>query len=477
MRDLRQFIHKAEEIGELKTIEGVHWDLEIGAICRIVGAIEEPPAIMFDSIDGYPSGYRVLGVPFSTNKRIALALGLPVVETYSDLVSSLREKFNEPVKLIPPVEVNEAPIFQNVDTGDDIDLFKFPTPKWEAGDGGRYIGTGDAVIVQDPDEGWINVSTHRMQIHDKSTATLFFSTGKHGGIIREKYWKQGKACPVAIVCGSDPLLVCVGSSRIPWGVPEYDYMGWWNKEPVEVIKGPATGLPVPAHAEIVIEGEMLPPEVETRIEGPFSEWTGHYTPSKPESAIKVKSVMYRNDPIILGLQPFLGRGIQYSWTPLMISAQVWNHVDNLVPGIKGVWCPPEFHRTMIVLSLEQKYGGHVKQAAMAALSRYNYSVKYIVVVDDDIDPYNIREVLFALSFRADPEKFDIIRESWCDSLEPLLPPSRREAGDITQTAVLISACKPYSWMKKFPTPIEPKINEQLFQKVKHKIQDVLPSKP
>jgi UbiD family decarboxylase len=474
MNDLRQFIKETEEIGELKTIEGAHWDLEAGAICRIMGAGADPPALLFDKIEGYPKGYRVLGVPFSTDNRVAIALGLPVGASRPELVGKLRNKLSEPFKLIPPVELKDGEIMQNIHLGDEVDLFEFPTPKWEPSDGGRYIGTGDTVIVRDPDEGWVNVSTNRVQIHDKSTATIFFAPGKHGGMIREKYWKLGKGCPVVVTCGDDPLLVCIGSSRIPWGMPELDYAGWWKKAPVEVIKGPTTGLPIPAHAEIALEGEMLPPEVETRIEGPFSEWTGHFSPAKPESAFKIKCILHRNEPIILGLHPFLGRGVPYGWMPLVISAQVWNHLDSLVPGIKGVWCPPEFHRTMIVISLSQKYGGHAKQAALAALARYNYSVKYIVIVDDDVDPYDIREVLFALAFRADPEKFDIIRDSWCDSLEPLLSPYKRQTADITQTAMLITACKPYSWIKNFPPAVEGKVSPQLLAQIKRKFKTLVP---
>ncbi|MDP2916317.1 MAG: UbiD family decarboxylase [Dehalococcoidia bacterium] len=474
MKDLRQFIQMTEEMGELKTIEGAHWNLEIGAICRLVGAGSDPRALLFDKIEGYKAGYRILANPFCTDKRVALGLGLTVETSRPELVRKLRDKLNEPLKLIPPVEVKDAPILQNVQTGDDVDLFKFPTPKWQARDGGRYIGTGDNVIMKDPDEGWVNVSTNRVQIHDKSTATIYFAPGKHGGMIREKYWKRGQSCPVAITCGSEPLLVVIGSSAIPWGMPEYDYAGWWKKEPLEVIKGPTTGLPIPAHAEIALEGEMVPPDVETRIEGPFSEWTGHYSPAKPESAVRIKCVLHRNDPIILGVLPFLGRGVPYGHTPLVISAQVWNHLDRLVPGVKGVWCPPEFHRNTIVISLAQKYGGHAKQAALGALSRYNYSVKYVIVVDDDIDPYNIREVLFALAFRADPEKFDIIRDSWCDGLEPLLSPFKRQTEDITHTAVLITACKPYAWMKDFPPAADVNVSQQLLEQIGRKFKGVLP---
>ncbi|MFC1861604.1 hypothetical protein ACFLYL_04980, partial [Chloroflexota bacterium] len=128
--------------------------------------------------------------------------------------------------------------------------------------------------------------------------------------------------------------------------------------------------------------------------------------------------------------PFLGRGHIHGWMQYMISARIWSTLDGIVSGVKGVWCPPEFHRTTIVISIEQKHGGHAKQAALAALGQYGYNIKYIIMVDDDIDPFNIREVTFALAFRADPEKFDIIKETWCDSLTPTLSPLQRQDDNI-----------------------------------------------
>ncbi len=465
MKDLREFIDKVQQIGELRVVKGANWDLEIGAITYLVAKRPDPPALLFDNIQGYKAGYRILSIPYSTDKRMALSLGLPPELRGLELVRKMRDKMSEPLNLIPPVVVKGGPVLENVHTGNEVNLFEFPTPMWQAGDGGRYIGTGDTVIVKDPDEGWVNLGVHRVQIHDKSTATIMHEAGKHGGMIREKYWSRGQGCPVAVTCGGDPLLVFVGSVRVPWGMPEYDYAGWLRNEPVEVIKGPATGLPIPAHAEIVLEGEMLPPAVDSRLEGPFSEATGHYSPAEMESAFKVKAILHRNNPIILAHLPFLGRGISVGWAELRSSAMIWSHLDGVVPGVKGVWSPPEFPRT-VVISIEQKYGGHAKQVALAALARHSYNRKYVIVVDDDIDPSDIREVLFAVSLRADPEKFDIIRDSWCNHLMPLLSPQQKEMGDITQTAMLIMACKPYYWIKDFPPSIT--TSPELEEKVKEK---------
>lgn len=471
-KDLRQFIQIVEEIGELRVVEGANWDLEIGAVTFQLAAGSNPPAVLFDKIEGYKAGYRVLTIPCSTDKRLALILGLPVEATRLELVRKLRDKLKEPLELIPPAEVKDGPILENIYTGNEVDLFKFPAPRWTASDGGRYIGTGDNVIVRDPDEGWVNVSTHRIQIHDKSTATIFVEPGQHLGMIREKYWKRGQCCPVAVTCGGDPLLVSVSGTRIPWGVPEYDYAGWWKKEPLEVIKGPTTGLPIPAYAEIALEGEIVPLDIETKIEGPFAEFTGHYSPAGPESVFKVKRILHRNDPILLGVLPYLGPGVPV-WTDWQIMpAQIWGELDRIVPGIRGVWSPDEFALgRCLVISLKQQYPGHAKHAAMAALGYNPFARRYIIVVDDDVDPMNIREVLFAVGQRAEPELFDIIRGNWTSRLEPLFAdPEKRRTKDLTISTAIILACKPFHWIEDFPPSV--KIEPELQEKVRKKWGEV-----
>jgi len=473
MKDLREFIQKVKEIGELQVIEGASWDLEIGALTLEIAAGSNPPALLFDKIEGYKPGYRILTISCSTDRRLALILGLPVGATRLQLVRALKDKLSEPVKLIPPVEVKDGPIMENVDTGEEVDLFKFPSLKWTPTDGGRYIGTGDTVIARDPEEGWVNVSTHRIQIHDKSTATIFVEPGQHIGTIREKYWSQGQSCPVVVTCGGDPLLVSIASTRIPWGVPEYDYAGWWGKEPVEVIKGPTTGLPIPAYAEMAFEGEMLPLDTESRIEGPFAEFTGHYSPAGPAAVFKVKRILHRNDPILLGVITYLGPGIP-TWTRGPITAaRIWSELDRLMPDVRGVWAPDDFGlERCLVVALKQQYPGHAKQAALAAAGLYPFCRRYIIVVDDDIDPTNLREVLFSVGNRADSEAIDIVRGNWTSKLDPLLAnPEKKRNNDLTMPIAIILACKPFQWIEQFPPPVS--VGQELQEKVREKWQGLL----
>src|SRR5215468_1268881 len=235
--DVRDIIDYADGIGELARINGADWDLEIGVLAEIF-AHSNPgraPAVLFEAY---------------------------------------RDRMKGSFKLIPPVAVTEGPLVENVDRDDAVDLFKFPVPMIHEKDGGRYIGTYCGVIMRDPDSGWVNLGTYRVVAHDRNTAGVWISPGKHGRLIREKYFKKGEPCPVVVCCGLDPVLFLAGSHEIKHGVTEYAYAGGHRGRPYETIASELHGLPMPARAEIAFEGEFLPNE--TRPEGPFGEFTGYY---------------------------------------------------------------------------------------------------------------------------------------------------------------------------------------------------------
>jgi 4-hydroxy-3-polyprenylbenzoate decarboxylase len=150
----------------------------------------------------------------------------------------------------------------------------------------------------------------------------------------------------------------------------------------------------------------------------------------------------------------------------MRAARVWNMLDNLVPGIKGVWIYFETGPNNVVISLEQKYGGHAKQVALAALGEVSYETKLVVIVDDDIDPSNLRHVLWAVGQRSDPEEWEVIKGTWAGYLDPRLSPQKKEIGNLTHSTAIILACKPYHWIKDFPPAV--KEDPSLEQKVKEK---------
>src|SRR5229473_2276790 len=150
-------------LGELRVLEGVDWQENIGRIAEMLVHTDGAPAVLFDHIPGYPDGYRVLTNAQGERPRLAVSLGLPVGISAFDLMDEWERRMDT-VKPIPPEIVDTGPVLENVFEGDDIDLERFPTPKWHEQDGGRYLGTGVCVITKDPDSDWINMGTYRVMI-------------------------------------------------------------------------------------------------------------------------------------------------------------------------------------------------------------------------------------------------------------------------------------------------------------------------
>src|SRR5581483_897391 len=293
--DLRTFLAESDRMGELKVIRGADPHLEIGAIAELA-LDQDGPALLFDDVVGYPTGYRVASNVTSSRRRALMALGMDIGLPEEEIAPKFQDIF-EQYRPLPPRVVDSGPILENVQTGADVDLLQFPVPHWHELDGGRYIGTGLGVIQRDPDTGAVNVGAYRVQLHDRNTLMIFSEPDSDGRSIMEKHWKRGEACPVAITFGPEPLLflsACSTNGSPRHSMEEYEYTGYLAGEPVPVIRGSVTGLPISAGSEIAIEGEIPPPDRESHVEGPFAEWTGYYEySSTPEPVIHVKALYYR----------------------------------------------------------------------------------------------------------------------------------------------------------------------------------------
>jgi UbiD family decarboxylase len=411
-------------------------------------AEQNGPLLLFDNIPGYRKGFRIATNVLATPRRFALALGLPTELPKLEILRAWREKLRG-LKPFPPTEVPSGPVSENIFERERVDLENFPAPKWHEHDGGRYIGTGDMVITRDPDSGWINVGTYRACVVDKNRVTLWIIEHKHGRQIATKYWKRNRACPVAVVLGCEPATWLAAPSAAKIGVSEYDYAGALRGAPVEVLRLPSSGLPVPATSEIILEGEIPPPEEESEREGPFGEWPGYYTHSGRETVVRVQRIMHRNDPILLGNPPLLPITERYG-IPLF-GARIWDHLEHSgVSDVQGVWC--HCHTLMVVVALHQRYPGHAMHAltAVAGLNTGASMYRYFVAVDDDIDPADLKQVIWAMCTRVDPEDSIQTLKSWSSDLDPRLPPERRDRGDFTMSRMLIDACKPFTWRERFP---------------------------
>jgi 4-hydroxy-3-polyprenylbenzoate decarboxylase len=476
--DLRLFLETLEKMGRLRVVNGADWDLEIGTINELM-AERQGPALIFDNIKDYPPGFRVATNLLHHRVGQKLAFGFREDMTDLECVSEWKNRWNE-YKPIKPVIVKNGPIKENVLTGNEIDIYKFPTPKWHTHDGGRYIGTGVVTITRDPEDGWVNCGTYRVMIQDKTTLAFYASPGKHATIMREKYWAMGKPCPVAMCFGQDPILFAISTMSLPWGVSEYEMAGYIKGKGVEVMIDPGTGLPIQASAEIVACGFSPPPEVDSRPEGPFGEWQGYYASgTRTEPVVHIETLYHRNNPILFGQPPV--KPPVNTWFPIPIHTAtfLWNQLEKAgMMDIKGVYVHGPGNRIIAVISLKQRYLGHAKQVATLAgafLQGGACTGRYIITVDEDIDPSNLDEVLWAVSTRCDPEKYIHIVPGFLTSpLDPMISPDKRARKDYTTAKVFINACKPYHWKDQFP-PINvaaPELRKKVLSKWSNLFKEV-----
>ncbi|NIO06692.1 MAG: UbiD family decarboxylase, partial [Deltaproteobacteria bacterium] len=386
------------------------------------------PALLFDRISQYPPNFRIASNVCSTRKRSLLAIGMDPELTENESMKLFKQKWDN-FKPIPPVRVQSGTVMENIQNGEDVDLMKIPVPVWHELDGGPYIGTGLAIIVKDPDEGWVNLGSYRLQRHDRNTTGIFSEPGNDGTKIMKKYWAQGKACPVAVSLGPEPIifLTASGCTGCPKGIPEYDYAGFLLGEPIPILEGPLTGLPISADSEIAIEGEIPSPDTESRPEGPFGEWTGYYMGgSIPEPVIRVKALYHRNDPILFGASPLKPHDEAYSFSlPMIFVTGVLTRLQKQGIPVRRVSNPVKMGVTVITIEQQQKDD---VERAMKAIDQVQGPHRLFILVDDDVDPEDPRDVLWAVATRYDPStgaRLSTIESEWL--LDPLRKVEERAA--------------------------------------------------
>jgi UbiD family decarboxylase len=392
-------------------------------------------------------------------------LNLPFDLSTIEVIDRLRQRLRSLVPVEPRV-LSSGPVMENRKTGKDINIFDIPVPRWHSGDGGRYLGTAHLVVTRDPETGVENVGCYRVMVHDENKLALYISPGKHGRVHMEKTLGAGKPMPVAMAFGQHPLMFVAATQAVPPGVNEYAWAGGLVGQPLNVIECPITGLHVPAAAEIVIEGEIVPGD---RLpEGPFGEWPGYYASARrAEPVVHLKALYHRDDPILTGAPPFKPT-IHGMYRSMLRGAMIWNGVEQGgVPDVMGVYVPPPAQRFMIVIAIKQRYPGHAKQAALMAGQCHAgaYLGRYVVVVDDDIDITNLNEVVWAMCTRCNPEdSIDILRRTWSGPLDPIIP---REKKGFNSRAI-IDATRPFEWKDQFPavSKVDQKTHDEVSAKWK-----------
>lgn len=414
-KELRGYLDALEAIGEVQRIEkDVALDLEIGAVSRRAGETGQA-APLFENIPERP-GFRVLGAPGGTSSkpgqwlaRIALALGLPATATGREIVDAFAAARARPG--IPPVVVETGPCKENIHTGDDIDLLELPAPLLHDGDGGRYLNTFGIICVETPDKSWRSWSIARIMVVDGKRMAGIIAPNQHIGMVRQTWTDIGEEMPFALALGAQPVLPYVGGMPLPEFVNEADYAGAITGEGIECVRAETVDVLVPATAEIVVEGHVS--MTDTAPEGPMGEYAGYLWegPPTPKPTYHVTAITHRDNailPISVAGEPpeenhtawgipnageivFLlreeGFPVATAWSTLE-SANHW-----FVIAVEMGWrertglTGSELCRRIADILFEKKGGMGTP--------------KYIVV-NDDIDITNTKEVVWAFATRNHP---------------------------------------------------------------------------
>ncbi len=416
-RDLRDFIKFLENKGELRRIKTeVNPELEVTEILdRLVKS--NGPAVLFENVKGFD--IPILANIFGSIQRIKVALdvedleniGKGIVELIkpeipSGLVGKIKgvSKLRDVLSIFPKV-VKSGPCKDIILKGDEVDLSKFPIPKFWPKDGGRFI-TLPLVFTKDPETGERNVGMYRMQVFDAKTTGMHWHIQKHGATHYRKAEELGRPLEVAVALGGDPATMLSAPAPLPDGFDEMVFAGILRKKPVELVKCETVDLEVPANAEIVLEGYIDPNE--RRSEGPFGDHTGYYSLPDLFPVFHVMCITHREKPIypatLTGKPPkedsYIGKAIERMFLP-MIRFQL--------PEIRDINLPIESAvHNLCIVSIKKRYPGQAKKVMFAVWGMGQLSsTKCIVVVDDTVNVQDLGEVLWAVSTRIDPQR-DII---------------------------------------------------------------------
>ena len=390
-RDLREFLALLEEKGELlKTKKPVDVKFEISSYIRKTSD-QRGPALFFENVKNFDM--PVVGGIFATRERAFLAL-----ETSSqDYVHKFQNALDH---LLPPKLVSNAPCKDVIYTGDDVDLTRLPIPIFSEKDPAPFITLGLS-ISRDPQGGGKNTSIYRLQLKGRNRLGIM---AQH--LVRQLVEAEslGKGLPIAIAIGTDPVLPLATQWMAPYGTDEMALAGALRGEPVEVVKAETVDLEVPATAEIVIEGNVLPNVREQ--EGPFGEVSGYYTPANPKPLIEVSAITHRKNPIYQAALTGMPTTENHILKQLPLEATFYWMLKKEFPGVTAVHFPAAGTVGMIsVIAMKQAYECEARNVIATMFgSRRN---KITIVVDDDVDIYDMEKVLWAIATRTQADE-DIV---------------------------------------------------------------------
>ena len=430
IEELGEFVEKLEKAGELRRIKTqVDANLEIAEILRRV-MYSNGPALFFENVKNHDM--PVLGNAFGSLKRLELGLetsdfteiGQRIVDmTKMDIPAGLFDKIKKLPELakmtdIAPKLQKSGPVTELFD--DSPSFEKIPILKTWHKDAGHFITFG-LVATKHPETEIRNLGVYRMQVLDKTHAIMHWQKHKRGAHHYDMKKDAGQKIEVAVVIGADPATVYSAVAPVPEGLDKYLFAGIVRKTGIKTVKCKTVDLEVPANAEIVLEGYVDPSDV--RMEGPFGDHTGYYTPPEPYPVFTLTGIMRRQKPIYLTTivgkpileDAFIGKVIERSFLPLirMFQPEV---VDFAMPA--AGW-----FQGMAIISIKKRYPGQARKVMMGLWGLGQLALtKIFIVLDDDVNVHDMDDVIWAMTTRADAARdVMIIDHTPTDTLDPASP--------------------------------------------------------
>jgi len=417
-QDLRTFLDQVKRDNRddlLVVSREVDPAFEITAItAKLEQEAKRRPIILFEKVKG--TKFPVLTNLHAGRSRLATAIHAKPEEMQRAYLGAME-------KPIPPKLVAKCPVKEVILTGDKIDLYKLPQILHHQEDAGPYI-TAAISFAKDPNGDTWNCAYNRLMIKDRDTTSIHLTLAKHLWEFQRAAEAQGKALPVAFAIGVHPAIAlgCLAIGSID--EDERAIMGGLLGEPLELVKCETSDLLVPAHAEMIIEGEILPHE--RTAEGPFGEFTGYSLGERQREVFKVRAITHRRDAIFQDITVGHLDHLMLSTTP--IEANLYRAVRAMVPTVNAVRVPAPF---TCYVSIEQRISGQAKNAILAVLGADLY-MKRVVVVDHDVDVFNDRQVNWAIATRCQPDRdIAIITNARGSDLDP----STKEDGNTAKWGV------------------------------------------
>ena len=430
IEDLGEFIEKLENAGELRRVKTqVDADLEIAEILRRV-MYANGPAVIFENVKNHTM--PVLGNAFGSMKRLELGLetndftqiGQRIVDmTKMDIPSSLLDKIRKLPELskmtdIAPKLQKSGPVTEIFDDAPSFE--KIPILKTWHKDAGKFITFG-LVATRHPETDIRNLGVYRMQILDKTHALMHWQKHKRGAHHYDMKKEKGEKIEVAIVIGADPATVFSAVAPVPEGLDKYLFAGIVRKTGIKTVKCKTVDLEVPVNAELVLEGYVDPSDI--RMEGPFGDHTGYYTPPEPYPTFTLTGIIRREKPIYLTTivgkpileDAFIGKVIERSFLPLIKMFQ---------PEVADFSMPASgWFQGIAIISIKKRYPGQAKKVMMGLWGLGQLALtKIFIVVDEDVNVHDINDVIWAVTTRADAARdIIIINNTPTDTLDPASP--------------------------------------------------------